>query len=344
MTNQEQEEWMAQVAAETERYSRERLEAAADLIARFTRLAAARGMSLSSESFEYCQKIGIVAKARGIANALMGQISSERDGLFPFDEIANRFPPGVHSEGCFVGPEFILMASSTFRRGMYPTNNWAPRFIELFWGFNDPRVRKYIALDEDRVRIDVDGGRFIERDTWYGAPFNKDIASIESGIAKLRPPLDIESRYISSLFADVYCLDIKWSDAPGVKNFQALEMKTENIKINVADRIYFPARYMHAEFDIANNCFRHFDGAIQYFTEEEYFFRRDCDFNVTIKNLAHIKARSSKVFKINGPLNVDDWVQFCSHFCVGNPLMFEYFGGEYPKHVIEQLSRLRSGT
>jgi hypothetical protein len=89
------------------------------------------------------------------------------------------------------------------------------------------------------------------------------------------------------------------------------------------------------EFDLAANCFKRFDGAIQLFTEEQYFQRRDADFNMTMKNPPHIKARSSKVFKIKGPLKTEDWVELCCHFYTANPLTLEYFSGEYPKHVTE---------
>jgi len=92
------------------------------------------------------------------------------------------------------------------------------------------------------------------------------------------------------------------------------------------------------------NCFRHFDGAIQLFTQEEYFQRRDSDFNFALKNPAHIKPRSNKVFKINGPLRTEDWVEFCCHFFAANPLTFEYFNGEYPRHVTEILERIRKPT
>lgn len=341
MTDQKSKELMARYFADMEKLSRERLADATNLIAKFTALAASKGVHLTAESFEYIQTTGIVAKAQGITRALLGPIKTERDGLLPFDEIASRYPPCSHSQGCFAGPNFILMAHPCYRRGMHPVNNWAPRFIDLFWRFNGPSIEKYIALDEDRVRIDVDGLGYFEADTWYGAPFDEDIRDIKPGIAKLRPPLDLDSRDVSILFANAYCLDIKWSELDGIKSFQALEIKTENVQISVEGRHYFPARYLHAEFDIAANCFRHFDGAIQLFTEEEYFHRRDSDFNMTMKNLAHIKARSSKLFKINGPLKTEKWVEFCNHFYAANPLTFEYFSGEYPKHVIEFLERMR---
>jgi len=341
VADQEYDEMMERYVAQREELSREMLANAAELITKFTTFAATKGVNLSAESFEYIQTIGIVAKAKNIARTLLDPIESERDGLLPFNDISNRFPPSPHAEGCFAGPDFLLMAHPCFRRVMRPINNWAPRFIHLFWQFDAPGAEKYIALDEDRVRIDVNGSGYFEADTWYAAPFDEDIRNIETGIAKLRPPLDIKSTYVSLFFADVYCLDIKWSEKDGIKTFQALEVKTENITIEVDGQRYFPARYLHAEFDLAANCFRHFDGAIQLFTEEEYFQRRDGDLNMPLKNTAHIKARSNKVFKINGILQTKEWIEFCSHFFAANPLTFEYFCGEYPKHITEALTRIR---
>jgi len=341
VANQEYDELIARHFADIERQSRERLAEAADLIAKFTALAASKGLILGAGSFEYIQTTGIVAKAPGIARTLLGPIRAERDGLLPFNEIASRLPPSPHHEGCFMGPDFMLMAHPCYRRGMHPVNNWAPRFIDLFWRFDGPGIKKYIALDEDRVRIDVEGLSYFEADTWYGAPFDEDIRNIKPGITKLRPPLDLEARHVAFFFANAYCLDIEWSESDGIKSFQALEMKTDEVEIEVGGHRYFPARYLHAEFDLKANCFRHFDGAIQLFTEEEYFQRRDSDFNMTMKNPAHIKAGSNKVFKINGPLRTESWVEFCCHFYAANPLTFEYFSGEYPKHVTDVLATIR---
>lgn len=344
MTGQDYNEMMARYSAQMEKQSRERLREASDLIAKFSALAESKGVILGAKSFEYIQTTGIVAKAPRIARALLGPIETERDGLLSFNEIASRLPPSSRYKGCFAGPDFILMAHPSYRRGMHPINNWAPRFIELFWQYDVSGIEKYIAIDEDRVRIDVQGPGYFEADTWFGAPFDEEIRNIKPGIAKLRPPLDFESLHVSSLFADAYCLDIKWSEANGIKSFQALEMKTEDIRMEVGGQNYFPARYLHAEFDLSANRFRHFDGAIQLFTEEEYFQRRDSDFNMAMKNPVHVKARSRKVFKINGPLNTESWVEFCCHFYTANPLTFEYFNGEYPKHVNETLARIRYHT
>lgn len=323
-------------------YARSELERSAELIEHFTQVAASSGVVLDSASFSYVQTIGIVATAPGLARKLLNIVPSERDGLYAFDEIAQRLPPDRFQEGYFVSKDYMLMAHPCYRRRMHPMANWAPRFIDLFWRLNSANIKKFIAIDEDRVRINVDGSAYMELDTWYGAPFNEEVSEIENGTIKLRPPLDLDPSYIDMFFAQNYCLDIKWSEADRIKTFQALEVKTQDSQIVVDNQTYFPARYLHAEFDLSAGVFRHFDGAIQLFTEEEYFRRRDSDFNMTSKNQEHIKARSQKVFKLNGSLTVDLWVEFCCHFFTANPLTFEYFTGAYPDHVTNIVAKVRA--
>ena len=253
-------------------------------------------------TLEYVEKIGIVACAPGIARSLLGPIQQERDALYSFDDLAQRLPPHRLQGGCFAGPDSMVMAHPWFRRSMHPTNHWAPRFVELSWPLELSGVKKYIAIDEDRVRIDIEGSACFEADTWFGAPFNEDVRQIEAGTVKLRPPLDIKPHHVN-FFAQAHCLDIKWTDTQGVKTFQALELKAEEVQLEIEGMTYRPARYLHAEFDVAANCFRHFDGAIQLFLPDEYVRRRDSDFNMTTKSAEHIKARSKKLFKLHGPVD-----------------------------------------
>lgn len=341
--NSEYHEMVARHRARLAEEARVALLYASHYINRFTNHADSRGIVLGKDSFQYLPAIGIVANAPGLSRQLLGPMPTQRDGLLAFADIAVKFPPSQFHAGYFVGSEYILMADSCFRRGMHPISNWNPRFIEIFWGSDFSGATKYIGIDEDRVRVDVDGPAYFERDTWYGAPFNEDIRRIPSGVVKLRPPLDIGRTFNELFFADAYCLDIKWSEASGIKTFQALEFKTDDVQIDIGGVAYHPARYMHAEFEIAANCFRHFDGAIQLYQETEYRQRRDSDFNMTTKMLDHVKARSRKVFKLNGSLKTQDWVELCCHFLASNPLSFEYFTGAYPSHVEEAVSKVRSG-
>lgn len=321
-------------------YARSELKRAAPLIERFSKIATDRGVSLTQDSFSYVEKIGVIASAPELAKILLGISVTERDGLFAYDDIAARLQPSDFQEGYFSGADYMIMAHPYYRRAMYPLNNWSPLFIKRFWKLNSPDIKKYIAIDEDRVRINVDGSAYREYDTWFGAPFNKDISKIDNVIVKLKPPLWIDDIY-NDLFGNVYCLDIKWSESSQIKTFQALEIKNSDVVLTMEGQDLFPARYLHAEFDLLTGTFRHFDGAVQLFTRDEYFSRRDSDFNMQLKNDKHIKARSKKVFKLNGVIPIDLWVDFCCQFFAKNPLTFEYFSGAYPDYIVDILNKIQ---
>ena len=236
----------------------------------------------------------------------------------------------------------MVMAHPYFRRGFHKKSNFTPRFIDLFWGLSKNDVDLYLAIDINRVRINVDEISYHELDTWYGARFNKEIQSIPENMSKLRPPLDIESSYISLFFNHAYSLDTIWKTKDKIKSFQAEEFKAEDVKLIIDGNHYFPVRYIHAEFDLNKRCFRHFDGAIHLLNEDEYFQRRDSDFNYNLKHNQHIKSKSQKLFKMNGTIDIDTWILYTSHFFSGNPLIFEYFEGRYPDHVSEMIEKVRT--
>jgi hypothetical protein len=244
--------------------------------------------------------------------------------------------------GYFFKKNYMAMPHHFFRRGHGKCNNYAPKLIDMLWGLNDPKLELSIAVDLDRVRVNVDKSIYLEADTWYGAPFSKSVQSISDNISKLRPPLDLDDTIISFMFNDAYALDVKWDTKDGAKSFQSEEFKSESIVIESGGQSFHPVRYIHAEYDLSKGCFRHLDGAIHLYTDEEYFERRDSDFNFNNKGSAQIKSKSIKLFKMNGCIEVDDWVEYCSHFCTGNPLIYEYFNGAYPDHTSEMIKRIRS--
>lgn len=321
--------------------ARKRLAEASDLIANFTAFAEKQGVRLVSSSFSYIPPIGIVASAPSLAKTILGTIPTERDGLIATAHLAENHELRPFQPGYYSNNNYMLMVHPFFRRGMHEDANFAPRFVELFWAFNVSDIAKYIAIDENRLRINVDNSCYFEEDAWYGAPFNDDISKIPNGTVKLRPPMDIQESYNDFFFSKAYCLDVKWSQQNEIKTFQALELKTQSVQVVVGSERYYPARYLHAEFDLSTGKFRHFDGAVQLFLENEYLQRRDSDFNINAKHRSQLKARSKKLFKFNGSILTATWVKFCCHFFTGNPLVFEYFTGSYPAHIVEILDKLR---
>lgn len=319
----------------------EELDKNADTISSFKSFMSQKGIVLDKENFKYVQTIGIVAIYPNIISHLHQNLRPDKEGLFDYIDLCRNFKKERLMKGYLTAENFMLMGHPYFRRGFNEVNNYAPRFIDLFWDFESENIDTYIALDFDRVRINVNRSSYMELDTWFGAHFNKNIEAISDGNVKLRPPLYLDSFLLTSFFKDVYTLDIKWATKDGIKSFQAEEFKNECIKISKNGIEYYPVRYIHAEYDLKNEHFRHFDGAIHFYNETEYFKRRDSDFDHNRKNANHIKTISQKLFKMNGIINIDTWMLFTSHFLTGNPLVFEYFEGQYPQHVTKMLEKIK---
>jgi len=320
---------------------KEKLERNSTLINDFIKFCKSKNILLTIDNFQYIQTIGIIATYPDIVKLLNNKILKDKEGLVSFKTLNNELEKRRHISGFLYADKYMVMAHPYFRRGHSKNNNFSPRFIDIFWNYDKLENDNYIAIDFDRVRINVDNSMYMELDTWYGAKFNYNISEIEDGIVKLRPPLDLEPFHINSIFNSSYSLDIKWTTKEHIRIFQAEEFKTEECKIEKTGKYYFPAKYVHSEYDTKKNNFRHFDGSIHFYTEEEYYTRRESDFNYNNKNDLMLKSQSQKLFKINGQVNVNDWVELTSHFLSGNPLIIEYFEGNLPERINEMVDKIR---
>ncbi|GAD69571.1 hypothetical protein [Vibrio proteolyticus] len=299
------------------------------------------GYFLSEENFEYSDPVGLTVCFKNLVSILAPELNRDKDDLVKLTQLFQSYEKKAR-EGYLYTNSYMLMLTPLLRRGMHPVNNWAPLFVTKIWGLDLEGIEASVALDYDRAKLDVSDYGYAELDTWFGAPFDDDISSIKDGISKLRPPMDIEQRIINFIFNDKYSLDIKWDTKGKIKTFQALEFSNENVLVEFQDNTYYPAKYIHAEFDLESNSFRHFDGAVHFYTHDEYFSRRDLDFNFANKNTNLVKAKSQKVFKLDGKISKEIWLELTGHFLTGNPLIVEYFTGNYPQHVLERLSRART--
>ncbi len=337
------DEMREQYARECDEQEKEELEKNRHLIDNFKKYCAKKGIFLNENCFSFIPTIGIIASQPGILEGLNPSIKKDKEHLLGFNLLLRNFDKKKFVNGFLYEENYMIMAHHYFRRGFSQSASFTPHFIDKFWSMEDKEIVPYISIDFDRVRINVDTTiMYFERDTWYGASFDKDISSISDGNTKLRPPLDIKDSYISFFFNDAYSLDSKWKTKDGIKSFQAEEFKTENIQLIEDGECFYPVRYIHAEFDIEKGYFRHFDGAVHLYRKDEYFQRRDSDFGYNNKNQNHIKCDSLKLFKMNGQVSVHTWIEYSSHFFSGNPLIIEYFEGEYPQHLQESLEKIRS--
>ena len=312
-----------------------------ELIDSFIEFCESKYIPLSKKNIQYIQTIGIVASYPNLVKLLNENVKVDKEELVSFGILEKEYNRKPFASGFLFSNNYMVMAHPYFRRGHHKNSNFSPRFIDIYWGYNHEKQDKYVAIDLDRVRINVDDSMYMELDTWYGAKFKETIYDIEDGIAKLTPPLDLEPFDIEFFFGNTHSLNIKWYSKEGVKVFQAEEFKTESSKIIKNGKEFFPAKYIHAEFDLNSGTFRHFDGAIHFYTENEYYLRRDTDFNHNEKSEQQIKTLSKKLFKINGEIKINDWVELTSHYLTGDPLIFEYFEGKLPDRIIEIIEKLR---
>ena len=312
------------------------------VIRAFTITCSERGLDLETKDFDYFQKVGVVAQYQDLLSILCPELETDKDGLYDFGQLRElfRIVPFM-GEGLLFGSDYILMAHPFFRRGMNPSQNWSPRFIDLFWKLNKPDISARIALDTERVRLDVKTFGIAELDTWFGAGFSGKITDIKDGPVELRPPVYLDQFDLDTFFGSAYSLHIKWATSGNIKTFQAEAYLSDHILVEWADDLWHPVQYIHAEYDLKKEHFRHFDGALHFYQIGDYNVMRDADLNYNLKNNEHIKAPTKKMFRLDGEIPLTIWLELTSHFFSKNPLITEYFEGKYPPHIEEVLEKAR---
>ncbi|MFN3196146.1 MAG: hypothetical protein ACE364_09375 [Chlorobiota bacterium] len=313
-----------------------------ELIESFIKYCQTKGISISKDNCKYIREIGIIVEYQNIVEILNNSLIRDKEGLIEVSVLDNLFYKRDLQEGYFIDNNYMLMAHPFLRRGLNSNRTFSYHFIKTFSNYSNENTDLHISLDYNRVKIDINYYPTKTKDYWFGAKFNKDISKIEESIVKLKPPSDIDSHIISSFFNDIHSLDISWVKKGSILVFQAIEFKRDKVTVEFNNNIYYPAKYVHAEYDTNKKIFRHFDGAIHLYKNDDYYRRRDSDFNFNKKNKNHIKAKSIKLFKMNGEVKVDDWVNFTSYFYTESPLIFEYFEGEYPNEIKDILTKVRN--
>jgi competence transcription factor ComK len=256
------------------------------------------GISITDDCIRYITPIGIVVTYPDILSFLLPELHEDKEGLYSWTAL-NSVLEKRQTDGSLFHKQYMVMAHLYFRRGLYSNNNYAPSFINRFWNQKKENNDSFIALDKDRVRINVSDIMYVEMDTWYGSKFLKNINEIKDGLVKIRPPIGFVPHFYEFFFHSNYSLDIYWSSYENVKEFQLEEFKDQAITIEHKGKIYHPARYIHSEFDIRTKTVRHFAGAIHLYNEDEYMRRKDSDISYNKKNDTMIKPKSVKLFKFN---------------------------------------------
>lgn len=303
-----------------------------------------KGIYLSQDNFSFVDRIGVVVKSPNILGSLNTILKQDKDYLVNYRQLREQFRCKPFNAGYFYCESYIAMASHLFRRSLFPDNHWSPGLIYLITNIHNPDIDISVAVDFDCVKIDVNDSCYREKDTWYGAKYSDEISSIKDGDVKLAPPLDLSKHHCECFFNNCFCLDISWTSNENIKTFQAIEFQHDDFTIELYGKQVYPAKYFHSEFDLKTTTFRHVDAAIHFYSEEEYYNRRDKNFDFYRKGNQNDKASSTKLFKLNGIIEQNLWEQLCSLFFHANPLLFEYFEERLPDYLVEILEKIRINT
>lgn len=335
----EYEEMIANFNNQMEEDAKNKLEQNSTLIDDFIAMCKNKNIDVSKENFRYIYTIGIVCEYPNIVCLLDNTLIQDKDGLFSIKQLDKQYKRD-YSGHYNADNKYLILAHKYFRRSYSKNANFAPMLIDHLWKLKDENIISSVKIDIDRVRVDVNNIWYMECDTWYGAPFEKNIKEIKTNVAVLAPPLDIKDEN-GLIFNNVEKFDIRWKDSNNIKTFEAEEIKDDSIVLTIDSETFFPVRYFHSEYDINTNSFRHMDGALHLYTKNEYEQRKNTDLNFNNKQEQHIKSKSIKLFKLNGKISAETWSDYISHFFTDNPLVEEYFTGKLPNNIIEIIPILR---
>jgi len=243
---------------------------------------------LTDDDFEY--KGGILfAKKKNIVLNLDKNIKIDTESLTDWNILRESYI------NCNWNSGYMLSKKNNYMIMVHPYYSlidqalYASPFINLFWDYKS-NDNVFLAIDINRVRINIDEKVSLPLDAWWGAKYNKDIARIERGTGKLKPKPECDS--------SIYSFDYNWDIRGNIKTFKSEDFKTEDIKIHINGKEYFPARYIHSTYLINEGFLNHLDGAIHFYTKEEYYSRRDEDIIYNPKHTKHIKPKSTKLLVV----------------------------------------------
>jgi hypothetical protein len=253
-------------------------------------------------------------------------LNADKDGLIYLSDILNDF--NYEGSGIFKSKNgnFSIFCHQYFNRNLSLVNNYNTYFIDEFIRLNSKKdITLRIAIDKNIVGLSETYKGTLEFDYWWGPKFNDDISSIPNAVTRY------ESNEEQKFFSSVLGTEFWWKADKDEKTLEIEEIR-EQPSLGI-DKNSYGCRYIHSIYDNNKAEFIHFDGAIRLYDNEQILKRWEESINKAGKNTTY-----TKLFRIDGKLELSDWKKLCVLYYKGNPLLFEYFG------VKEKYENLRNET
>lgn len=239
---------------------------------------------------------------------------SDSDGLIYLDELMLRFE--YLGQGIFKDRQqnISIFCHQYFRRSLSHINNFHFDFLHHFMRLQGtPGIRLRIALDKNLIGVASSFHGREELDYAWGPKYSEEIEAIRPGVTHY----NCSER--DRIFSGVSGMQFWWKNDSNQKILEAEELRNDSTEGTKSDR--YGCRYVHSIYDVANNKFEHFDGAIRMYDTDGMLTRLDKEMNKAGKSSLY-----TKLFRVDGNLKLSDWKTLITFYYQGNPLPYEYFG------------------
>lgn len=271
-----------------------------------------------NEEGQFIEKGCVAYNLPNIAEKIFPSLfeSADKNGLIYLKDILDNF--NYEGSGIFKSKNgnFCIFCHQYFNRNLSILNNYNTYFIDEFIRLNSNNdITLRIAIDKNLIGLSETYRGVLEFDYWWGPKFNNDISSIPDQVTRYES--SDEQKFFSSVAGTEF-----WWKTDGVEKTLEIEEIREQPSLGIGKESY-GCRYIHSIYDNNKTEFIHFDGAIRLYSDEQILKRWEDSINKAGKNTTY-----TKLFRIDGKLELSDWKKLCILYYKGNPLLFEYFGAK----------------
>lgn len=254
----------------------------------------------------------IIRKTNGGAKAYEQypelQVKIDKKGLLFLDDDFELHDGGI------IYKDHVLHYHQFLRRGFTsnPNFDFLGRFISYYRETSGGNIFR-IAIDPLRLMPKEHFLHIAEFDAWFGPDFDRSKLDDINEVG-----LTVKKRIKPSIFDLTNNLDrteFYWSYRDSIKTLEIEEISDIDFTYNG----YNINRYAHCERDIERGLLRHLDGAVKVYTNN-YADRCSTQLPSEARCGSYIK-----LFRIDGDIDVDRWLDLTAHFFKGNEMILEYF-------------------
>jgi len=196
-----------------------------------------------------------------------------------------------------------------------PNYGFLTRFAR-YYNSTKEKSKFRIAIDHSRLWPKAFYESVLEMDAWSGPRFDASRLDDPNAVG-----LTVIGRSKPSMFNTNYDLDqtqFLWSydDKVGLKTLEIEELSSSGFCFDS----YYLNRYVHAQRDVKLGSLVHFDGAVKVYLRDMYQDR------LSSRKMKEPRSYNKvKLFRIDGDIDVANWIDLISFFFKGNEMIMEYF-------------------